>query len=255
MRPVSRLIEHFELRFLPSLAVLNEVQAEAAPPPARGPLPLLLTCDYFPVQGIPGPLPAIHADTVLAAKQLCRPGTGIQEATTMNLVRWTRRLPRGVEGVAFIRAHYEWVEADPSSSGMVLADGELFSGMLAARDTATGRALLNVPTTVVMSCCSTSGNRERNGGETLGLAPLAMMAGARRLIVTSVDIRHTAFTVAFDNMLIDLAMRPGDHFAALWQQQLCLLDAWRGWDHRDPAGGDDLLPTPEIWAHYQAFGA
>jgi CHAT domain-containing protein len=105
-----------------------------------------------------------------------------------------------------------------------------------------------------MSCCSTSGSRERNGGETLGFAPLAMMAGARRLIVTSVDIRHTSFTVALDDMLIDVAVQPGNHFAALRALQLRLLNEWRLYSLRDVAALRDLSPTPDIWAHYQAFG-
>lgn len=173
----------------------------------------------------------------------------------MNVLRFLRALPRGSEGVAFFRAHYEWAESDPGSSGIVLADEALPSGLLGAYDPATGQTVLNLPSTVVMSCCSTSGSRERNGGETLGLAPLAMMAGARRLIVTSVEICHTPFTVALDDMLIDLAIRPGDHFAAVRTLQLRLLDEWRRYSLRDVRALRDITPTPDIWAHYQAFGA
>lgn len=173
----------------------------------------------------------------------------------MNVLRVLRALPRGIPGVAFFRAHYEWADSDPGSSGIVLADEALPSGLLGAHDPATGQTVLNLPSTVVMSCCSTSGSRERNGGETLGLAPLAMLAGARRLIVTSVEIRHTPFTVALDDMLIDLAVRPGDHFAALRTLQLHLLDEWRRYSLRDATALRDMTPTPDIWAHYQAFGA
>ncbi|WP_433346320.1 CHAT domain-containing protein [Micromonospora sp. CA-111912] len=179
---VTRLVERFELRFMPSLAVLDGVRRDSALAAAANPLPLLLTCDYFPVDGVPGALPPRRAQTILAARELCDSRTGIHEATTMNLTRWLRWLPRETEGVAFFRAHYEWVEADPGSSGIALADGVFLSGLLGVRDATSGLPILNLPRTVVMSCCSTSGNQERNGGESLGLAPLAMMAGARRLI-------------------------------------------------------------------------
>jgi hypothetical protein len=232
--PATRLIERFELRFLPSLAILSRV-APAAPAGAGSELPFLLSCDYFPA-AISRP-PVRKAQTTLTA----------YEATTMNVLRFLRTLPPGTDGVAFFRAHYEWVDADPGSCGIALADELLPSGMLAAHDKVTGQRLLHLPSTVVMSCCSTSGHRERNGGESLGLAPIAMLAGARRLIVTAVEVRHTAFTVALDDMLIDLALRRTDHFAELRALQLNLLNDWR-------CGGQSLLPTPEIWAQYQAFG-
>jgi hypothetical protein len=232
--PATRLIERFELRFLPSLAILDRV-ASAVPVGAGPELPFLLSCDYFPA-AVSRP-PARKAQTTLAA----------HEATTMNVLRFLRVLPPGADGMAFFRTHYEWVDADPGSSGIALADEILPSGMLAARDEVTGRTLLGLPSTVVMSCCSTSGSRERNGGESLGLAPIAMLAGARRLIVTAVEIRHTAFTVVLDDMLIDLALRRTDHFAELRALQLRLLDDWRRGDQPVP-------PTPEIWAQYQAFG-
>jgi len=232
--PATRLIERFELRFLPSLAVLDRVTPAVSS--GAGPeLPFLLSCDYFPA-AVSRP-PVRKAQMTLTA----------HEATTVNVLRFLRALPPGTDGLAFFRAHYEWVDADPGSSGIVLADEILFSGMLAVRDEATGRILLPLPSTVVMSCCSTSGNRERNGGESLGLAPIAMLAGARRLIVTAVEVRHTAFTVAFDDMLIDLALRRTDHFAELRALQLRLLDDWRRGNQSPP-------PTPEIWAPYQAFG-
>lgn len=252
--PVTRLVEHFELHFLPSLSVLDRVSSETVTA-INTELPFLLACDYFPTPGGPSPLPARRAQTVLAAKERCDSTVGVHEATAMNLLRFLRALPRGSDGIAFFRAHYEWADSDPGSSGIVLADETLPSGLLGARDPATGQTVLNLPSTVVMSCCSTSGSRERDGGETLGLAPLAMMAGARRLIVTSVEIRHTPFTVALDDMLIDLAVRPGDHFAALRTLQLRLLDEWRRYSLRDVGTLRDITPTPDIWAHYQAFGA
>jgi hypothetical protein len=252
--PVTRLVEQFELHFLPSLSVLDRVRGETVTD-TDAELPFLLACDYFPTAGGPSPLPARRAQTVLVSKEQCARAAGLQEATAMNVLRFLRALPRDTEGVAFFRAHYEWVEADPGSSGIVLADGELPSGLFGARDPASGQTVVSLPSTVVMSCCSTSGSRERIGGETLGLAPLAMMAGARRLIVTSVEIRHTPFTVALDDMLIDLAVRPGDHFAALRTLQLRLLGEWRRYSLRDVAELRDITPTPDIWAHYQAFGA
>ena len=252
--PVTRLVEHFELHFLPSLSVLDRVSGETVTD-CNTELPFLLACDYFPTPGGPSPLPARQAQTVLAAREQCDATGGLKEATAMNVIRFLRALPRGSQGVAFFRAHYEWADSDPGSSGIVLADEALPSGLLGAHDPATGQTVLNLPTTVVMSCCSTSGSRERNGGETLGLAPLAMMAGARRLIVTSVEIRHTPFTVALDDMLIDLAVRPGDHFAALRTLQLRMLDEWRRYSLHDVAALRDITPTPDIWAHYQAFGA
>lgn len=252
--PATRLVEHFELHFLPSLSVLDRVNSETGAD-INTELPFLLACDYFPTPDGPSPLPARRAQTILAARERCDGTAGLTEATAMNVLRFLRALPRGSEGVAFFRAHYEWADSDPGSSGIVLADEALPSGLLGARDPATGQTILNFPSTVVMSCCSTSGSRERNGGETLGLAPLAMMAGARRLIVTSVEIRHTPFTVALDDMLIDLAVRPGDHFAALRTLQLRLLDQWRRYSLRDTPALRDVTPTPDIWAHYQAFGA
>lgn len=252
--PVTRLVEHFELHFLPSLSVLERTPGETVTG-TNTELPFLLACNYFPTSSGPSPLPSRQAQTVLAAREQCDSTGSRYEATAINVLRFLRALPRGAEGVAFFRAHYEWADADPGSSGIVLADEALPSGLFGARDPATGHTVLNLPSTVVMSCCSTSGSRERNGGETLGLAPLAMMAGARRLIVTSVEIRHTPFTVAFDDMLIDLAVRPGDHFAALRTLQLRLLDEWRRYSLRNSAALRDITPTPDIWAHYQAFGA
>lgn len=252
--PVIRLVEQFELHFLPSLSVLERVRDETVTETNRE-LPFLLACDYFPTPAGPGPLPSRQAQTVLTAREQCDGAGELYEATAVNVLRFLRALPRGTEGVAFFRAHYEWADSDPGSSGMVLADEALPSGLLGAHDPATRQTVLNLPSTVVMSCCSTSGSRERNGGETLGLAPLAMMAGARRLIVTSVEIRHTPFTVALDDMLIDLAVQPGDHFAALRTLQLRLLHEWRRYSLRDVSALRDITPTPDIWAHYQAFGS
>jgi CHAT domain len=157
--------------------------------------------------------------------------------------------------VAFFRAHYEWSEENPLESGLALTDEILPSGFFGARDEVTGRAVLGLPSTVVMSCCSTSGNRSRYGGESLGLAALAMLAGARRLIATSVEIHHTAFTVTLDDMLIDIAVQPGDHFAAMRTLQLRLLNEWRRYSLRDVETLRDTAPTPDIWAHYLAYGA
>jgi CHAT domain-containing protein len=255
--PVTRLVERFDLRFVPSLALLR-LTSETSRYRAsdrEGEIPLLLTCDYFPQGDAPPQLPARRARTVLAAKELCIGEPGAQEATAVNLVRFLRSLPPGTEGVAFFRTHYEWSEASPSFSGIALADEILPSGLIGSRDESTGNPVLNLPSTVVMSCCSTSGNRSRNGGESLGLAPLAMMAGARRVIATSVEIRHTAFTLALDDMLIDIAVRPGDHFEALHALQLRLLSEWRHYSLRDVETLRDTTPTPDIWAHYLAYGA
>lgn len=252
--PVTRLVEHFELHFLPSLSILERVRGKTVTDTDTE-LPFLLACDYCPTPGGPSPLPSRRAQTILAAREQCDGTSGLYEATAMNVLRFLRALPRGTEGVAFFRAHFEWADADPGSSGIVLADEALPSGLLGAQDPTTGETVLNLPSTVVMSCCSTSGSRERNGGETLGLAPLAMLAGARRLIVTSVEIQHTSFTVALDDMLIDLAVRRADHFAALHTLQLRLLDQWRQYSSHDVGTWRDITPTPDIWSHYQAFGA
>ena len=47
---------------------------------------------------------------------------------------WPPHCRVGTDGVAFFRAHYEWVDADPGSAGIALADETLPSGMLAARE-------------------------------------------------------------------------------------------------------------------------
>ena len=254
--PATRLVERFELRFVPSLALLQQLNgAGVRPVTSSDELPFLLACDYFPDGEGPTRLPARRARTILAAKELLHTTTGVQEATVINLVRILRSVRPGREGVAFFRTHYAWAEDNPLDSGIALADEILPSGLIGARDEATGRAVLGLPSTIVMSCCSTSGNRARNGGESLGLAPLAMMAGARRLIATSVEIRHTAFTVALDDMLIDIAVQPGDHFAALRALQVRLLDEWRRYSLRDVETLRDTTPTPDIWAHYLAYGA
>ena len=48
-------------------------------------------------------------------------------------------------------------------------------------------------------------------------------------------------------MLINLALQRTDHFAELRALQMRMLNDWR-------RGDQPLLPTPEIWAQYQAFG-
>ncbi|QTE03134.1 CHAT domain-containing protein [Streptomyces cyanogenus] len=250
--PVTRLIERFELRFLPSLAILDQFDGRATAE-RRGELPFLLACDYFPTDGPADPPLARRARSVLTAKERCAETAGSLEARATNVVQFMRTCTPGTEGVVFFRTHYHWAPNDPGSSGVALADGVLPSGLLAARDQRTGHPLLGLPSTVVMSCCSTSGGRERNGGESLGFAPLAMLAGARRLIVTSVNIEHTSFTLALDDMLIDLAVQPDDHFAGLRELQLRLLEEWRR--HSPPGALRNTTPLPSIWAHFQAFGA
>jgi hypothetical protein len=255
--PTTRLVERFELRFAPSLALLRQLgeAGETRPVACSGDLPFLLTCDYFPDAKRPVRLPARRAQTILAARELLDSAAGVQEATVADLSRVLRSIPPGLEGVAFFRTHYAWVEDNLVDGGIALADGILLSGMFGAHDRVTGQPIVGLPSTVVMSCCSTSGNRARNGGESLGLAPLAMMAGARRLIVTSVEIRDTAFTVALDDMLIDIAVQPGDHFAALRALQLRLLSEWRLYSLRNVETLQDTTPTPDIWGHYLAYGA
>jgi hypothetical protein len=252
--PVTRLVERFELRFAPSLAILDRLRHDPMPEGAEE-LPFLLACDYFPADASPTTLPRRPARTVLAAREQCNGGAGQYEATAVNVARFLRSVLRGTNGVAFFRTHYEWVDGDPGMSGIALADGVFPSGILGARDPATGQTLLSLPSTVVFSCCSSAGSRERSGGETLGLAPLAMMAGARRLIVTSVEIRHTPFTVALDDMLIEVAVKGGDHFSELRTLQLAMLNEWRLYSRPDIAESQGIVPAPDIWAHYQAFGS
>jgi hypothetical protein len=253
--PVTRLIERFELCFLPSLAVLNLAtrRTPADHPKSGSELPFLLACNYFPTTDGPSPLPTRQAQAVFTAREQCDVLPGAEQATTTNVSRRLRSLIPSTRGVAFFRTHYEWVESDPGASGLMLSDGVLPCGIFGARDMTTWRTVLGLPDTVVLSCCSTSGNRERNGGETLGMAAMAIVAGARRLIATAVEIRNTAFTVALDDMLIDIATHPDDHVAALRDLQLRLLDEWRRYSLRDVEQLRDTTPTPDIWAHYQAL--
>lgn len=250
--PVTRLVERFELRFLPSIAVLDRLTVTTSLH-GSSELPFLLACDYFPAGGGDPPL-ARQAQMTLADKQRYEGASNVFEPLTTNLARFLRYCPPGNDGVAFFRAHYDWVQDDPTSSGLALADGVFPTGMLAAHDENSDRLLCALPSTVVMSCCSTSGLRERHGGETLGFAPVAMLAGASRLILTSVNIEHTPFTVALDDMLLEVAMQRGDHFVALRRLQLRLLDEWRRYSLRYVESLRDVTPLPTIWAHYQAFG-
>lgn len=254
--PAVRLVECFELRFLPSLAVLDRATrtGQAHEKNGEDELPFLLACNYFPTDQGPSPMPARRARINLAAREQCGGSPDVIEATMFNFMRYLRTLQPGTDGVAFFRTHYEWIDADPGMSGIALADGTIPSGLLMARDGDRGRTLLNLPSTMVMSCCSTSGIRERNGGETLGFGAVAMIAGARRLILTAVQIRDTPFTIRLDDMLIELAIRAGDHFHALRGLQLMLLGEWRRSIVDGRALVPEAMPAPDIWAQYQAFG-
>jgi hypothetical protein len=245
-RPSKRLVEVHELRFLPALTALLGAHPRR---PDASPVPFYLYCEHLP-EGKPLE-PRTPAMTALREGRVDpREGSSVE-----NVVRTLRRIPPGAPGLAFFRTHYVSVDGDPASSGVVLANGILESGMVGVRDE-HGQPMAPMPSRVILACCASSGVRGRGGGEALGMAAMCLKAGARRVIATSVPIDQTPFTDALDEMLIDLGITADDQFRALRSLHLRLLEDWRLTSARGSASSDDAGhgPTPHIWAHYQALG-
>jgi CHAT domain len=253
--PAIRLIERFDLKSIPSISVLNGLIRGASPNKDVGSeRPLLLLCDCLPSPEPNRSAMYARAQIKLTDRKGIGPVPGTEPATSLNLGRFLRSVVPGTAGVVYFRGHYVTLPSDPVSSGLQLADDVLPCALFGAHDQTTGQPILGLPDTVVLACCSTSGGRERNGGETLGMASMALRAGARRVLATSVDIHHNTFTAALDEMLAEIAIQPGDHVAALHQLQLRLLNEWRRFSLRDVPELRETTPTPYIWAHIQAIG-
>ena len=134
---------------------------------------------------------------------------------------------------------------DPAGSGLMLHDGVLPAGFLCVRDTVSDELIVRLPSHVILSCCSSAGIRRFNGGESIGLTASCLRGGARCVIATAVDIFNWPFTERLDDMLITEVRAVHDHFSALRNVQLRLLDRWREYEDVEcPQDG----PHPIVWA-------
>jgi CHAT domain len=248
-----RLIERYELQFMPSLTTVYEaISADREQDPGR--VPFTMSCDYLVPDALP-PLPR-------TAK--VRFGTGRQHAddpaillaTPEAVAAYLRSVRPGEPGLIAFRTHFNSAAGDPTASGFELNGGMLEVGWLLPRDRNAGRTILGMTSRVLLSCCSTSAAQERHGGESLGLVAACLRSGASMIVATSVDIPHTSFTNQFDELLTEMMLGNTSHVRGLHSLQIQMLRKWRGiteeavktkeWDISDP--------LPVIWTYYQAFG-
>jgi len=247
-----RLIEFYELQFIPSLASIA-----AAPPAAaqqQETVPFTMSCDYFEPDNFPAP-PQKSAFRFGTARQRAT-DPGIALATPEAVATFLRHLDPGSPGLTVFRTHFVSVGGDPTASGFQLDNGRLEVGWLLPRDVKAGRTVLGMTTRVLLSCCSTSAAQERYGGESLGLVAACISCGARMIIATSVNIPHTSFTNRFDERLTEMMLGSASHVRGLRDLQCQMLREWRGNGGRNigSAGGDINDPLPIVWAYYQACG-
>jgi hypothetical protein len=251
-QPARRLVEEYELRFMPSLAALRYRPPATTEPPSG--MPFLLSCDHLPGDDFPvDPRPA-HA--VLGRPGQRRLIDRVVPPTVENTVTALRRYRPGTVGLAFFRSHYLTEPNDPASSGIALSNGILAAGMLGVTLDGTATMMVPMPSRVILSCCASSGAQERHGGEALGMAAMCLRAGASQVIATSVAIQQAPFTNALDDMLVALGQSESSLFPAVRVLHLRLLSEWRRFSGRGGTDDDVRLgcPTPHIWAHYQTFG-
>ena len=248
-----RLIERYELQFLPSLAAMNDIDISTVPEES-GAIPFIMACDYIVPDAFP--VPPKTARVRFGTAQQHADDPDILLATPEAVASFLRHLEPATPGLTAFRTHFNSVSGDPTASGFELSGGTLEAGWLLPRDPQAGRTILGLTSRVLLSCCSTSAAQERYGGESLGLVAACLRSGARRIVATSVNIPHTSFTNAFDDMLTEMLLDWRSHVRGLRDLQIRMLKSWR--DNLEAAtnasNGDILDPLPLIWAYYQACG-
>jgi hypothetical protein len=240
-----RLVEAATLRFVPSATALEAARRWLTT--SNGSTPFLVACDN-PTGDLIEVSPRA-AFRRFGAESRTPMHEDVEVATALAVIEYLRTLKPGTPGLAFFRGHASWDDEDPTQSSLVMAGGDSIpAGLFFVRDAETGGPAIPLPSTVILSCCSTSGVRGRRGGESLGLVAGCLAAGASRVFATNVDVVETPFTNALDDMLIEIALDDGDQFAALRELQLKLLNEWRDSSTR---WSGSLLDAahPIVWAH------
>jgi CHAT domain len=248
-----RLIEQYELQFAPSLASIASA-ALAGSRAQAGSVPFVMSCDYFDPDNFP--TPPRKADTRFGTMRQRASHPGTKLAAPEAVASFLRGLDPGCPGLSVFRTHFASADGDPAMSGFELYGGRLEVGWLMPRDRQKGRTILGMTSRVLLSCCSTAASRERYGGESLGLVAACVQAGARMIVATSVNILHTSFSNAFDELLIDMMLTSRSHVSGLRDLQCRMLAEWRNGSRLgiQVGDGDICEPLPVIWAYYQPCG-
>jgi hypothetical protein len=247
-----RLIELYELQFVPSLASI--AAAPPAPAQQQATVPFTMCCDYFEPDNFPAPPKKAAVRFGTARQHAIDPDTAL--ATPETVATFLRHLDPGSPGLTVFRTHFASVGGDPTASGFQLESGRLEVGWFLPRDVKADRTVLGMTSRVLLSCCSTSAAQERYGGESLGLVAACIGCGARMIIATSVNIPHTSFTNRFDQHLTEMLLGSPTHVRGLRDLQCQMLHEWRENSGRsiESASGDIDNPLPIVWAYYQACG-
>ena len=248
-----RLIERYELQFVPSLATIVDIVPGPNEQAAKR-IPFTMSCDYLVPDALP-PLPRT-AEVRFGTAEQHAGNPDILLATPEAVASYLRDLEPGTPGLTAFRTHFNSVGGDPTASGFELNSGTFEVGWLLPRDPQASRTILGMTSRVLLSCCSTSAAQERHGGESLGLVAACLHAGARMIIATSVNILHTSFTNAFDELLTHMMLESQSHVRGLHVLQTQMLRDWRGRKEMELHASDNDIhdPLPIVWAYYQACG-
>jgi hypothetical protein len=248
-----RLIERYELQFIPSLAIISDIVSSVGGP-APNNVPFVMSCDYIVPDAFPTPPRAAKVRFGTAQQQA--DDATIMLATPEAVASFLRGLEPATPGLISFRTHFNSVGGDPSASGFELNGGSLEVGWLLPRDARAGRTILGLSSRVLLSCCSTSAAQERYGGESLGLVAACLRSGAQMIVATSVNIPHTSFTNAFDDMLTAMLLDCESHVRGLRILQTQMLRIWRSSKEAGVYASESDIqdPLPVVWAYYQACG-
>jgi CHAT domain len=244
----DRLVEHAVLRMWTSAP--TQLSRKSRPQPLPGtPVPFLLACDNpdGTLRDRTAVSPASSAKTVLGGPDSATP------ATKDALMGALHDIGPGTPGLFFYRGH-ALHDSDPAWSTLPLTEGTVQAGELfGAFD--DGTPFLPMPSRVIVSCCSSSGN-SLLAGEGLGIAAGLIQAGAAQVISTAVDIMDTSFTEAFEDLLIKGMLAPdANHADLLRATQLRMLREWKIYSLRGGTDNSEDIkdPHPIIWTAYYAY--
>ena len=248
-----RMIERYELQFVPSLATIADVVPAGDCQEAKG-IPYVMSCDYLTPDTFPAPPRAAAVRFGTAEQRAGHPDISI--ATPEAVASFLRSLEPGLPGLITFRTHFNSIAGDPTASGFELSGGTLEAGWLLPRDLRAGRTVLALTSRVLLSCCSTSAAQERYGGESLGLVAACLHSGARMIVATSVNILQTSFTNELDELLVEMLLASHSHVRGLHVLQSQMLRNWRNNNKSESreSGNDITDSLPIIWAYYQAYG-
>lgn len=248
-----RMIERYELQFIPSLATIADVVPAGDYHEAKR-VPYVMSCDYLIPDTFPAPPRPAEVRFGTAQQRAGHPDISL--ATPEAVASFLRSLEPGLPGLITFRTHFSSIAGDPTASGFELSGGTLEAGWLLPRDLRAGRTVLALTSRVLLSCCSTSAAQERYGGESLGLVAACLHIGARMIVATSVNILQTSFTNELDELLTEMMLASHSHVHSLHLLQSQMLRDWRS-DNKLKThinGSDIKAPLPVIWAYYQAYG-